>query len=69
MKEIVQLTLRGGESRRARLVRRLRRVEGWRRARFQRLLDGHDRERAIRAARLYLEVGTRRMAVERELIS
>jgi hypothetical protein len=51
------------------ILSRLRRVEGWRRARFQRLLDGPDREAAIKAARLYLEVGTRRMAAERGMIS
>ncbi len=38
---------------RAPMLRRLRRVEDWRRARFQRLLEGPDREAAIKAARLY----------------
>ena len=53
---------------RAPMLRRLRRVEDWRRARFQRLLEGPDRGGAIKAARLYLEVGTRRMALERGVI-
>lgn len=53
---------------RAPMLRRLRRVEDWRRARFQRLLEGPDREAAIKAARLYLAVGARRMAVERRVI-
>ena len=55
------------------MVDRLRRVEDWRRARLQRLLamSGTDRdpEKAIRAGRLYLEVGTRRMALERGVIT
>ncbi|UFX45218.1 hypothetical protein HAP47_0000295 [Bradyrhizobium sp. 41S5] len=53
------------------MVLRLRRVEDWRRARLQRLLADlsvRDREKRIRAARLYLEVGARRMALERGLI-
>ncbi|MCA6104750.1 hypothetical protein [Bradyrhizobium australafricanum] len=48
--------------------RRLRCIEEWRRARFCRLLDGPDHDMAIRAARLYLEVGAQRMAVERALL-
>jgi hypothetical protein len=50
------------------MLRRLRRIEDWRRARFQRLLEGPDRAAAIKAARLYLAVGARRMAVERGVI-
>lgn len=49
---------------------RLRRVEAWRRVRLQRLLaDPHrEHEQAIRAGRRYLEVSTRRMAIERGVI-
>ncbi|KRQ95441.1 hypothetical protein [Bradyrhizobium valentinum] len=54
------------------LAARLSRVEDWRRARLQRLLtelsDDPDRRKAIRAARLYLEAGIRRQAIERGLI-
>lgn len=52
-------------------VLRLRRVEEWRRARLNRLLATSeiDRAKRVRAARLYLEVGVRRMAAERGLIS
>ncbi len=51
-------------------VLRLRRVEAWRRARLERLLStsNPDRTKRIRAARLYLEVGARRMAAERGII-
>lgn len=53
---------------RAQVLRRLRRIEEWRRTRFQRLVEGADRDMAIKAGRLYLGVGARRMAVERGVI-
>ncbi|GEC54802.1 hypothetical protein BEL01nite_38450 [Bradyrhizobium elkanii] len=64
--ELKQAEYRAGGG--APMLSRLRRVEEWRRARFRQLLDGPDRESAIRAARLYLEVGARRMAAERGLV-
>ena len=53
--ELRQAEYRAGGG--APMLSRLRRVEEWRRARFRQLLDGPDRESAIRAARLYLERG------------
>ncbi|TKV80088.1 hypothetical protein FDV58_17710 [Bradyrhizobium elkanii] len=50
------------------LLLRLRRVEIWRMARFVRLLEEGLPTIRIRAGRLYLDVGARRMAVERGLI-
>ncbi|GEC58250.1 hypothetical protein BEL01nite_72930 [Bradyrhizobium elkanii] len=49
---------------------RLRRVEAWRRVRLERLLSKSDPDRTkrIRAARLYLKAGARRMAAERGII-
>ncbi|MBR1160249.1 hypothetical protein JQ569_13830 [Bradyrhizobium elkanii] len=51
-------------------VDRLRRVEAWRRTRLGQLLAAPEINRAkrIHAARLYLEVVTRRMAAERGLL-
>lgn len=52
------------------LLARLRRVEEWRKSRFIRLLDDNspDAEKRVCAAKLYIEAGARRMAVELALM-